>query len=106
MVNENPSNFAGNAAAFQAARLAESEAAMALGNQYVKTMHNTMGETLQQWPDMMSKMNSAALSSAPGSLQFAVAAKAALIKANRTTEETEVTRKGSPFRVVSAFSVV
>jgi hypothetical protein len=32
--------------------------------------------------------------------------KATLIKANRTTEGAEVTRKGILFRVVSAFSVV
>jgi hypothetical protein len=74
MSNENPSNFAGNAAAFQAARLAESGASMALGNQFVKTMHETMGAALQQWPDMAPKMNAAALSAAPGTVQFAVAA--------------------------------
>ena len=73
MANENPANFAGNAAAFQAARLAEAGAAMSLSNQYVKTMHATMGETLQQWPDMDPKMNPAGLSCAPGTLVFTVA---------------------------------
>jgi hypothetical protein len=74
MSNEDTGNFAGNAAAFQAVRLAEAGASMALGNQFVKTMHQTMGDTLQQWPDMTPKMNAAALSSAPGTLQFTVAA--------------------------------
>jgi hypothetical protein len=74
MSNEDPGNFAANAAAFQAARLAEAGASMALGNQFVKTMHATMGETLQQWPDMSPKMNPAALANAPGAVQFLVAA--------------------------------
>ena len=73
MAQENPANFAGNAAAFQAARLAEAGAAMALSNQYVKTMHATMGDTLQQWPDMEPKMNPAGLACAPGTLVFTVA---------------------------------
>jgi hypothetical protein len=72
MSNEDPANFAGNTAAFQAARLAEAGAAMALANQYVKTMHQTMGDTLQQWPDMDPRMNSAALSYAPGTHLFTV----------------------------------
>jgi hypothetical protein len=54
MSNNDHGDFCGNAGGFSVERLVEFGMSAAIANQMIRTMNDTMGQTMQQWPSTMN----------------------------------------------------